>query len=712
VLDQAGSTYRATAALLAGAHSASELEFEHQRQILTRCLNLIAQPVDPYEAPHILFAARAAATAIIQANPWMDAVMNQRLSQAGPEVPDLLAVVAAALQRRPERRSEAAAAALAASTPDKQTAAQFAAGCDTRASALDPLVSGPRGLRRLASRLGGIARWPIAQARAWTRWVMATAAAGAAAGVGLLAAALTDLDAPDLKISPGEAATALGLLVAAHVVAAELSAERLPGAVARYTSTPIPLICGYAAASCLMLIATFDYPGNDEKQTDLVLAFGLLLTLAVIATLSRLLARTDPVAAVEAFSSARRTAFIAAGNDLGAMHRDASEARSAVAAAGFAKLVMTEPRGARREIVRAERRGYLLLNPGRLRALGGHEPFRSERLTLRVASGIGGPAEKGEVVCSVLAAEDAAPTRREIKLVERTVQIKPLAGLDQVCASGGVLVSLAAQLAKEGNSAGAKRVAEQLAELVEVHLAAVRRSRGQAVQRHDVLPQPLLGTVVQQALSESRRDTTGDAMGVIGEILERVAQVTDRADTFAGLLAARLGVAYPAPDELPDFQQQVIWLAGLTALECEDSLGMSMVNERLGEHLKNQDQASKGTELAARLVQAAVWIAQARAADLYQWFGEHTEVGYVRLIGQLRIGAAALMAGHISLALNVAIDLRASDFDKLDAHLERREVAAHEQLESDLFHRLLGEDAQFNLQNFVRFAKQAAPAVS
>jgi hypothetical protein len=72
----------------------------------------------------------------------------------------------------------------------------------------------------------------------------------------------------------------------------------------------------------------------------------------------------------------------------------------------------------------------------------------------------------------------------------------------------------------------------------------------------------------------------------------------------------------------------------------------------------------------------------------------------------LRIGAAALTIGNLSLATEVAIALRDRDFDAWRAHVDEPNLAAFEQALSELHGRLLGVDPQRRLSKFVSFAEE------
>jgi hypothetical protein len=123
--------------------------------------------------------------------------------------------------------------------------------------------------------------------------------------------------------------------------------------------------------------------------------------------------------------------------------------------------------------------------------------------------------------------------------------------------------------------------------------------------------------------------------------------------------------------------------------------------------------AIRGIETAARSVQFAAWVNPTEADYLYRWFDRlDAQSGTTKALGCLRVGAAALLAGCISLALTVAFELPDLDLDSVvGEHLESEAVADHEMVRSSSYNYVLGDDPQDALQEFARFARDCLAAV-
>ena len=333
VLDKAASDpNRLLAALLVVWHVSGRLRLDHQRAVLTRCLALAGQAVDPYDPHPITFAARAAGAGLLQSSTMLDDILLERVRRREADASDLVTMLAAALQRRPRNRPAALAQALAALSVDRTDALGIAALADARASAVDPVANTPR--RRSTARTWttlGTARSALTAAA--PQLAAVTAGPMVAGAAWLLSATLPSR--PSITVSATEAFAALALLVAVHVVAAELAADRLRGIVARYTSTPKPLLAGESMAVVLLCVTGSRLPHDDRTRRWIAAALVAGLVLALLGALYRLVARTDPVAAVRAFSRARRGAARRAGRELGKIHRDAVAAKAGIAALGW-----------------------------------------------------------------------------------------------------------------------------------------------------------------------------------------------------------------------------------------------------------------------------------------------------------------------------------------------------------------------------------------
>ncbi len=159
------------------------------------------------------------------------------------------------------------------------------------------------------------------------------------------------------------------------------------------------------------------------------------------------------------------------------------------------------------------------------------------------------------------------------------------------------------------------------------------------------------------------------------------------------------------------------WDAAQYALDVDDRFGLRTVRRELERQVGANVNRSGALDAAARIAQLAAFVRHERAVGDYRWFRRLAGSGAddaatARL--SLRVGGSAPLAGHLSLALEVALDLHDGfvDLDALDAFLERPEVADTERVHSDLHHAILGADPQYALQQFARFARDASRAIS
>src|ERR1019366_6780893 len=109
------------------------------------------------------------------------------------------------------------------------------------------------------------------------------------------------------------------LLIAVHVVAAQLAANRLPSPVATGASQSPPIKVGYLCAF-LLIVLTADLPANADANLQIsaaLTATGLLFLLSLIAAALALVRTTDSPFAARSFASARRARYRRAGRRLG-----------------------------------------------------------------------------------------------------------------------------------------------------------------------------------------------------------------------------------------------------------------------------------------------------------------------------------------------------------------------------------------------------------
>jgi hypothetical protein len=125
---------------------------------------------------------------------------------------------------------------------------------------------------------------------------------------------------------------------------------------------------------------------------------------------------------------------------------------------------------------------------------------------------------------------------------------------------------------------------------------------------------------------------------------------------------------------------------------------------------------NRGIDVASSICVATAWHSQPIARQVWEWYvnataGAGTDAGR-RLVGALRIGAAAMLAGNSSTWVAVVIETKAwADPSSLEAFVRQPAVAQVEQFLSDQGGQYLGADAEAALVRFARFAAATAPAI-
>jgi hypothetical protein len=721
VLDSATYPLRRHAALLCVRRHADEILSGHARTILHTCLNLASQPVDPYAPVALAMAAKTAAAALIARNPSFDKALHARL-RAGNGVRELTLVQAAALQRRRIEYGSGIASTLEALQTDERRAHGFARDCDRQYSALDSAGPAAGRLDRLRSWL----RSPRVRFAVAAQRVVSLVAVVALPAAGLAGSLTTDAwlhDLPgDIRVGTGEALTALGLLVAVHVISAELVADRLAGPIARTSSFPLPLQAGYFAGLMLLAVSVLAGESNTASMTPTTSNGGLAaesgetysaatlgivvaLLLLVLWALITLLRRTDPVRAVNAFARRQRAAVLAAGRELGRVHRATLHQRELLAGYPWVLNALTVPRSERRVPIIASRSGYLLLHRRRLRGLAERSIWKEERARLATVASIGLRTSHGDEVMSVIPAVDQILDRRELRRVRRLPHIRRRPRIDRVEEHLSILLGVASAQSAGGNLSGAEQVRERALELIDLHLRAVRARRG-SNEEESIGMVPALRTAAVQGLGLLNAAGDPNSREVMLGFLHRLLALTDAADGFGTLLASQLAFTGERPSV--DIVRQLLWDCGSRAIEVNDELALREVQQQVDRLLSREE---GDISLGGRLAQFAAVTRPRRADELWRWHAGRTSTESTFPLTAIRVGASALLVGNASLALTAALALRTSNAKAWEDWFEQRDVADRETVNDQLYGRLLGADPQYALQEFVRFMARAVAAV-
>jgi hypothetical protein len=704
VLDTAASGDRTRAALMAVRRHPELLDDTQAASIARRMLHLAEQPVDPYEPHPVRTSAAVSAAALIAARHELDVAVANKLATT----PTLRLVAAGAVQGRRDRPERLLAALLIAWNPSTSQANRFARSCDRNFSALDPVVA-----RRRRDEWFGALRIAAQRAVASTRWVVAPivviVACGAAASVGLVIDTLA-LDLPStLRLTGGAGLGIIAVLVAVHLVAAELSAERLAGVIARTASVPLALICCYALAGAPLILGQLS-PNIVDRATSSAITYGFLaaFTVAMGAALVQLLARTDPAAAAAAFARRRRRHIARAGRDLGKLHLEALLGRRLLKTLPWLRSSFTPPLGERRVRIPARRDGYLTARRRRIRRMDETGWWRSSAGRLWLAIPLGARVGRGTEIISVVGGGDETPPSKAIRQAQRMIRISSLRAADDAAEAAGVLIDLMARLGASGNEPGGLRVAASAATLLEAHLTAIDDARG-PIKYDEGSPIPMLRTAafaIAQAVQTIDHPGTRE---VLLEFTERILPSVGDGDPFCAVLLGRLG---PIAQHQPDAAVLLLWHVGSRIVQLDSPLLATVWAGAADDLLVIPACRERAARTAGHVVQLATYLNAPTATTLHKRLESSLDLQLsddIRTL--LRIGGSAIRSGHLSLALRVALDLRPVDLAPWKGWAADVGAMGAEELDDSLYGSLLGPDPQLVMQRYCEFAAQVHVAV-
>jgi hypothetical protein len=692
---------------------------DHARAILETCLTLVEHPIDPYQAPHAGQEARLAAANLISAHPELDDLVLERLRQT--ESRNIHAVVAKGLAGRSLRRSEAIASAIQAMQPTSELAVEFGRRSDIRYSAHDPVhqAKGETGRIRLVGRRVVLTLQPTIP------WLLGPLL------LFLIGAAVQASDwATDIEFGTSELLGMLGVLVAVHVVSAELSSQRLPGTLARRTNTPWALRLAYSVLITLLFaralasgVVEADVIAN-LRSNEVAVAGAVIFGLLLYTSLKLLLARTDLSNAAERYSSARRNALERSGIKLGAIQGESAEASALISSLTFARQESSPSVAERRSKVIAKRRGFRRVRIRRLHSLSKISDWASGSLTLTFLMHPGTSAMPGEEIGSITAAPDSSVTPGAYRQGRRVFRVTRAGSIDEATEAAAALIDSAQVLAATGDAMSAQRVATAFRLVVGTHLKAARRGRTRSERKISNVggPQypsiPMVRVVVDSLMERLCNRASELEREILIEMISQLVDLSLPEEHSTYVIALKAGdVIAKADDEITG--TSILASCAAAALDASDSRTLGQIQDTLKKTL----QTSAGTtrpyvlESSSQIAAAAVWRDYFRSHEFWEWYWQATtkceDMTRSRTLGALRIGAAAILAGNYSLAIRVATEIsQETQLDGLEDWVRQQSVAAREQAVSHMFGRYLGSDAEASLREFVRFATEIESSIA
>ncbi len=673
---------------------ADAIATDDARAILDYCFEVVAQPIGPYGGSVLAASAAEAAEALLTTHRELEVTLVDRCNGAPSD--GIRAVAAAVVQARDDGTGVLFLEILKAWRPPSGRVAQFAVECDNRRSLGDAA--------RAAQPLDFIWRQRLSRYAAWGWYVALLLIPASVVFVGVFHGL-----AVVRRSSYVEAIAIVALLLAVHVVAAQLAATRLPSPLASGALQSPAITVGYVCAlTVVLLTAMVPVSGNANLQVSAALTFtGGLFFLSVVASAHALVRATDSVVAASAFARARRWRYRRAGRRLGELQQHGIECKAAAEGLSYVRLEPLPSFTERRTDIRTQGFGYVDAQAKRLRGLGTRHSWSDGHLTLRVTSVLATRIERGAVVASIVPDADTIVSHGDAKRIQRVFPVRRSPRIDEVSEAVAGLFALIVQEATGGDSSGASRVAEILCDMLLNHLdGALSRRERTAQPQADA--QPIAPSVLALVTLLMSMKKAGPEVLPLQALVRRLLFEADPSERVALAVAGRASRAGP---EL-SLQMPLLLDCARRCLELQDGQGEALIRRVI------QDAVVSGTPLtqialktSCELACLAPWLSYARAPHIWRWYWEMLpdRADEERLVGAFSVGASALRAGHLSLATAVAHDANQHGLT-LDTAPES--VIRQAELRSLVEGRYLGDDVHGALTRYASFARRYVELIS
>jgi hypothetical protein len=694
---------RRLAALIAVRRVPERILAGDRGAIFGRAWHLAQQPIDPYSPNPINNAARSAAAALLSVHPDLRTLALRDL-QSSLHRRALELVYAAALQQIREPLGECVAAVFDAVGPSTDEAMSFAQDCDRRfaATEAEPPHRG-RGARRL--------RTPLPVATPSRLFLSLTALVGVpTAGAAIATAVGSAWHFPlDFTVGLTTVVTVAGILVAVHVLASELAADRLPGPVARATAISLPQSASYGCVLALAFVVWNPFAYSTVDKNQMVAGIAAALVLSFAATLQRVLARTDPAEAGRIFAAGERARAIFSGRRAGKVYRLVVNARTSASSRLWVRLSTSEPLASRRVTIRAKHEGYLLLRQRSLRRLSG-DPSWEHGGRLWIWGTLGALVHPGDGIASIVLPHDHSISGSTRRRCDRLFKQVPQPSAERSGEAIAALIDLVLRLGEGGNEPAAARVARRAVELLDGHRGALEEVRG-PVPRDVGAPVGVSRTAALSAVNALARTRHPAAREALTGLIERALPKSERGDAFLLVVLARVGDLLP--DSLAD-AHTLIWHCGCRAVEIDDRLALRLWWDAVRSAMQIAASREQTLTLAGRVIQYAVLVDSPLAVGGWdQLSGMLSAVATGEQRIAIRAGASALLVGSTSFALRIALWLKGhAAWPGWQTYFQRAAVADYETAADQAYGHLLGPNVDSTLQDFVAFGQAVTDHVS
>lgn len=701
VLDRAGSAIRLNVSLTVAAQNVDRLAPQQARSIFERCLSILSRPVDPYDAAsaRAAGAARQAAAALLARNSELDELVIGQLS-ASEASPSLQMVVASALKEQPDRAARRFVSYLSALRPTSEQAIRYAEDCGADRGTLRPGFAERPRLRR---------PWGTFRSRLWAQVSLALVVPVAATVVFAYLSQSAGRAVSAVGIDPTVAIGSFGVLVAVHILAVQLAAQRLPGPIAEATALTPVTVAAYWTGFLMLVASILGKLEPSPSWKPSLVASGLLVLLfaLVVVTTIQSLRSTSVASASENVGRKRLGMARHTGRIAGRLHLAAANMQRAIDTHPSLRRFTSAQETMQRYPIKAASSGYVQIEVSRLIAIAQRPRFINGegRLDLLVAPGVA--VTSGEEIASLVPVGGGQLDQSDQRAAERAFRVSGERRLERFAE---LCVALCAQLpllVRAGDPGGARRVHQVLLDLLRLHLDCDLRERN---EYEGTLPlSPALTQTIDRALVELK-NASGREREMLARFLCDLVDLAEKDSGVVALIATRLS---SQATELADFD--ILYAAGQRAILVESGLELASV-QRSFDHLTSgkSESARFANEVAGRLVAfcAAVGPRLSRAAWSRWWDAATHTPEQDRVKIALRVGAASLPVANLALALEVSLAIAGQDLDALMGGIRDPKQAAFESFLSEAYGRLLGVDAEQRIADFIEFAKAVHAAVS
>jgi len=696
-------------------------------RIITLLMGRVGAPINPYAPDALTEDHRSALVALLIARPEAQDDIEEVIGQSPPlpATPPLVELAAAGISGRPPDwgRSFMSLAA-------KWTAGSSSdlAGVAELASDKSPLTA-MKELRPGGDDVGDSVRDFCGLA------VVFIIGPALALAIGLISRHWK-WSGPGTTVGIGDAIAVLALIATINIFSVQLSADRLPGSLARVAAQPIWLKVSYNCG--LTLFALTLLPFHSERWAIptgwamAALAIGSIISLVI--GLILIASRTDPASAAHAYVSASLRAHKRSGRRFGRVQATATELRAYVDRVLWVEVALGPQFVGRRVPIAASRRGLLLPKRSRLDRLGRGTSFMTGEMHLRLHAPFGVPLDKGTVVASLRPNETSSVARRDIETATQALRLVGVRRLDQSVAAGSALTSLALDLAMRGDTGSAHLVADRATHLVAEHVVAARRERRRAfdqrrtdsreggnVLRPDVdaaslktrqsdteltTVSPVLTVAVRLAVNNRlhvARELGDVPEYILGGLLEATTLADGACAVASGLLPRSWTEVVASPEQLGS----LIVLIAIRALELDDRNSLVLIRTAIAALMRETEKRPALEDSGSIIAANSCWLRPNEAPRFGEWYYGLVKDGRQQprnALHLLRIGAAALASGRLQVALMMSAKLSDVDLGDLNLSMSNDPIRTRETLLSNTGGRYLGDSPADALAKFLQFA--------